>query len=217
MVIQCQCTGYRIEQDTPIITNEDCSSAAKVQSIQSDRSFACIKYLPPESHLPLNRPLMRLELPPLPKPNAFRRSTSILPHILFWKRRRVAEKTIVEDWIAWKLTNESSICDRHEFALLQPQREFLGDECFGGKYVLVYLPFPHVHIAQLNAAGCECHFDVDLGEISWLPGMQPRSRSVNFLGQRIWLVRFPVEMGGDEQAELTASDQLGTSAKTGIV
>ncbi len=160
---------------------------------------------------------MRLELPPLPKPNAFRRSTSILPHILFWKRRRVAEKTIVEDWIAWKLTNESSICDRHEFALLQPQREFLGDECFGGKYDLVYLPFPHVHIAQLNAAGCECHFDVDLGEISWLPGMQPRSRSVNFLGQRIWLVRFPVEMGGDEQAELTASDQLGTSAKTGTI
>ena len=87
----------------------------------------------------------------------------------------------MEDWIARKLTDESSICDSHEFSLLQPEREFPGDECFGGKYVLVDPPFLHIHIAQLNAAGRECHFDADLGEIAWLPGMQPRSRGVDFL------------------------------------
>lgn len=83
--------------------------------------------------------------------------------------------------IVWNPIDVSSVCGSHEFAFLQPESQRPRKKCFFGKYVLVDLPSLHVHIAHLNAAGCECHFDVNLGNIAWPPGRQPGSRRVDFI------------------------------------
>lgn len=128
----------------------------------------------------------------------------------------IAGKTILEGFIAWKLTNDWIIFGSHEFAFLQSESKSIREKCFISKPVLVDLASFHVYIAKLNAAGRECHFNVDLTNITWARARQPGSCSVDFIAQRIQPVRFPVEMGCNEHTELAMSDQLGIqSAQTG--
>lgn len=136
-------------------------------SIPAYCPFACIENLSSSSGLPLNRPLMGLELTPFPELYLVWRSSGFFPHVSQWKGRRVTCKTILVGFIVWKLADVWIIPDSHEFAFFQLKSKFIREKRFFFKLAFIDLESFHVQLPKLNAVGRKCHFNINLTNITW--------------------------------------------------
>lgn len=178
-------------------------------SIPAYCPFACIENLSSPSGLPLNRPFMGLELVPFPEPYLVWCSGGFFPHVSRWKGRRVTWKTILVGFIVWNLADDWIISDSHEFAFFQSKSKCIREKSFFFKSAFVDLESFHVQLPKLNAAGRQCHFNINLTNGTWAGARQPKGRNIDFIVQRMSAVRFPVEICSNEYTKLAACDQLG--------